>query len=132
MTTSRHVLVVDDDPVVRRMLGSTLERAGYALAYASDGEAGWRQLQERRFDLLITDRSMPILDGLELIRRIRASAEHASLPIIMLTGSTLDEAEREAGDGGANAFLTKLLSSRELLATVERVLSDAPRPSSST
>jgi DNA-binding response OmpR family regulator len=132
MTTPRRVLVVDDDPIVRRIVGSVLGHAGFALVYANDGEAGWRELQGKPFDLVITDRSMPHLDGLQLTRRIRASAEHATLPVIMLTGSTQDEVGREAADEGANAFLTKLLSSRELLATVERVLHDAQLPPSST
>ena len=74
MTTIRRVLVVDDDQVVRRIVGSTLERAGFVPVYAVDGDAGWRALQEQSVELVITDRSMPKATGLELIRRIRASA----------------------------------------------------------
>jgi two-component system chemotaxis response regulator CheY len=129
MTTSRRVLVVDDDPVIRRIVGSTLGRAGFLPVYATDGEAGWRELQQHAIELVITDRSMPNVDGLELLRRIRASAEYASLPVIMLSGSMEGDLGHDATDEGANAFLTKFLSATELLATVERVLNDAkPRP----
>jgi CheY-like chemotaxis protein len=128
MTTIRRVLVVDDDQVVRRIVGSTLERAGFVPVYAADGDAGWRALQEQSVELVITDRSMPKANGLELIRRIRASAAHASLPVIMLSGSLEGDMGHDAKAEGANAFLTKFLSSADLLATVERVLNEPRRP----
>jgi CheY-like chemotaxis protein len=129
MTDTRSVLVVDDDPIVRRILGSILERGGYTVVRASDGREGWAVLQRRPLDVVITDRAMPGMDGLELIRNMRSSAAHAKIPIIMLTGSVAEAAAQEAGNEGADAFLTKLVSSQELLSTVERVLKDAePRP----
>ena len=128
MTTIRRVLVVDDDQVVRRIVGSTLERAGFVPVYAADGDAGWLALQEHSVELVITDRSMPKANGLELIRRIRASAAHASLPVIMLSGSLEGDMGHDAKAEGANAFLTKFLSSADLLATVERVLNEPRRP----
>jgi CheY-like chemotaxis protein len=125
LTTPRRVLVVDDDAVIRRILGAMLERGRFLVAYATDGEAAWREIQRHGIDLVITDRSMPNLDGLQLLRRIRATPEYASLPVIMLTGSMQDDEGQEATQEGANAFLTKLLSAGTLLATVERVLHDA-------
>ncbi len=124
MTTSRQVLVVDDDPVVRRIVGSTLERAGFVPVYAFDGDAGWRALQEHTVVLVITDRSMPKVDGLELIRRIRASATHAAVPVIMLSGSLEGDMGHDAKAEGANAFLAKFMSPSQLLATIERVLAE--------
>ena len=124
-TTTRRVLVVDDDAVVRRIVGSTLERSGFLPVYAVDGDAGWRELQRTTVELVITDRSMPNAGGLELIRRIRASPDYASLPVIMLSGSMDGDKGHDAKAEGANAFLTKFMSSTELLATIERVLSDA-------
>jgi DNA-binding response OmpR family regulator len=128
MALPRRVLVVDDDPVVRRIVGSTLGRAGFLAVYAVDGDAGWLELQQQDVELVITDRSMPNADGLELIRRIRASVRHASLPVIMLSGSIDDDQGHDATDEGANAFLTKFMTSADLLATVERVLSASQRP----
>lgn len=127
MTMPRRVLVVDDDPVVRRIVGSTLERAGFLVEYATDGDAGWLALQQQSFTLVITDRSMPNVDGLELMRRIRTSTEYASLPVILLSSSAEEALGPEAKTEGANAFISKVLSSAELLTTVERVLSTAPR-----
>ena len=118
MTTPRRVLVVDDDQVVRRIVGSTLERAGFLPVYAADGDAGWRALQEHAVELVITDRSMPNADGLELIRRIRASAAHATLPVIMLSGSLEGDKGHDARPREPTRFFTKFLSSSELLATV--------------
>ncbi len=129
MTIPRRVLVVDDDPVIRRIVGSTLGRAGFLPVYAPDGEAGWRELQQHAIELVITDRSMPNVGGLELIRRIRASAAHASIPVIMLSGSLEGDQGHDATEQGANAFLTKFLSASELLATVERVLKSVPAAS---
>jgi two-component system, chemotaxis family, chemotaxis protein CheY len=90
---------------------------------AEDGDAAWRLLQEQAVDLVITDYSMSGLNGLDLLRRIRATPTYASLPVIMLTGtrhdqSIADEAERE----GANAFMTKHLSPDTLLPVIERAL----------
>jgi CheY-like chemotaxis protein len=127
-TTSRRVLVVDDDAIVRRIVGTTLERSGYVPVYAVDGDAGWRELQQQVFDLVITDRSMPNADGLELIRRIRASVDYASLPVIMLSGSLEGDKGHDAKAEGANAFLNKSMTSTELLETIERVLIGSKRP----
>ena len=129
MIAPRRVLVVNDDAIVRRILGAMLERAGFLVLYAPDGEAAWRELLQHGVDLVITDLSMPKLDGLQLLRRIRTTSECALLPVIVLTGSAQDETGREAAEAGANASLAKRLSPGALLATVERVLSEAKQTS---
>jgi two-component system, chemotaxis family, chemotaxis protein CheY len=122
------ILIVDDEAVIRRLLGSMLVRASFEVVAAEDGDAAWQVLQEQPIDLVITDYSMSGLNGLDLLRRIRATPAYASLPVIMLTGTrhdqtTADEAERE----GANAFMTKHLSPATLLPAIERALGSRAR-----
>jgi two-component system, chemotaxis family, chemotaxis protein CheY len=118
------ILVVDDDPVTRRVLSSVLERANYDVMASTDGHEALTELAAARIDLVITDREMPAMDGMELLRAVRQSPRHGGVPVIMLTGITLESAGHEADAEGASAFLTKPVSSRELLETVERLLRD--------
>jgi two-component system chemotaxis response regulator CheY len=120
------ILIVDDDPVMRRVLSSMLERAHYDVLASTDGREAWTELAEARIDLVITDREMPSMNGVELLRAVRGSPRHGGVPVIMLTGSVLESAPSEADAEGASAFLTKPVSSRELLDLVERLLRDTP------
>jgi DNA-binding response OmpR family regulator len=79
-----HILVVDDDPEIRKIIALLLSGAGYRVDCAADGEAGWDALCADSFDLLIIDHEMPKLTGLELLRRVRAGPLH--LPAIMISG----------------------------------------------
>ena len=118
------VLVVDDDPLMRRVLLTTLSAAGHRLSAASDGDAAWDQVQRKWPRLIVTDWEMPGLSGPELVRRVRA-AGGAYIYIILLTvRSGLDDLI-EGLDAGADDYLTKPFNSRELSARVnvgERVL----------
>lgn len=116
------ILVVDDDPVTRRVLALVLERSGYDVMASTDGHEAWSELAAARIDLVITDREMPAMNGMELLRKVRQSPRHGGVPVIMLTGSVLESASDEADAEGASAFLTKPVSSRELLEIVERLL----------
>jgi len=117
------ILVADDDPVIRRLLGSILVRGGYEVLYAPDGEAAWSMLQEQSVDLLISDHSMPGLTGLDLLRHIRATPSCASLPVIMITGTGCDDAiAQDAVRAGVSGFLSKLLNPDILLPAVARAL----------
>jgi two-component system chemotaxis response regulator CheY len=125
MTDIRRVLVVDDDPVIRRLVCAMLRSAKFVTVQAHDGHEAWAALQREAIDVVITDRSMPDMDGLQLLRAMRASPAHANIPVIMLTGSLASEAAPEASIEGADAFLRKIVSSHELIATVNRVLEQA-------
>jgi two-component system chemotaxis response regulator CheY len=104
------------------VLSSILERAHYDVMASTDGHEAWTELAADRIDLVITDREMPAMNGLELLRAVRQSPRHGGVPVIMLTGTTLESAGDEADAEGASAFLTKPVSSRELLEIVERLL----------
>ena len=112
------ILVVDDDADTRQLVKMMLARAGYEVMLAEDGELGWKSLTEARPDLLLTDIMMPGLDGLALLRRVRADSRTRTLPVILFSAkSTVDEVA-EGLDLGADDYLTKPFHKTELLARV--------------
>ncbi|MBV8605441.1 MAG: hybrid sensor histidine kinase/response regulator [Pelomonas sp.] len=118
-----HVLVVDDSITTRTLEKNMLESQGYRVSVATDGEAGWEALGRGGFALVITDVEMPRLDGFALTARIRASAAHAELPVIIVT-SLAKEADRRRGiEVGANAYIVKSdYESRALLDVVRQLV----------
>jgi two-component system chemotaxis response regulator CheY len=118
------VLVVDDDPTTRRLLTHTLKRNGYEVTAAEDGHQALEVLALEGADLILTDRNMPQVDGLALLKALRASDAHRRVPVIMVTNSSDERDQPEAEAEGATAFLTKPVGSRELLETVRRVLNE--------
>jgi two-component system alkaline phosphatase synthesis response regulator PhoP len=115
----RSVLVVDDEPEIVRLVRDYLERAGFAVTVASDGDGALRAARQRRPDIVILDLGLPGLDGLDVARTLRRDAE---VPIIMLTART-EEVDRVAGlELGADDYVTKPFSPRELVARVRAVL----------
>ncbi len=113
------VLVVDDEPIVREVVCSYLQREGYRTLEAADGERARALLAEAEPSLVVLDLMLPGTDGLELCRWIRANSE---LPVIMLTARG-EEADRIVGlELGADDYVTKPFSPRELVARVKTVL----------
>jgi DNA-binding response OmpR family regulator len=122
MTT---VLVVDDEPIVRDVVVKYLQRDGYTTLEASDGDRARELLERAPPDLVVLDVMLPGTDGLELCRWIRARSE---LPVILLTARG-DEADRIVGlELGADDYVTKPFSPRELAARVKGVLRRSTRP----
>ncbi|MEK7753021.1 MAG: response regulator transcription factor [Acidobacteriota bacterium] len=114
------ILVIEDDPAILRGLADSLKRDSYEVLTAADGEAGYKLLAERNPDLLILDLMVPKLSGYEICRRLRA--EGMTTPVLMLTARS-DEADRVLGlDLGADDYVTKPFSLRELLARVRALL----------
>jgi chemotaxis protein histidine kinase CheA/ActR/RegA family two-component response regulator len=123
--TIRTILVAEDSEVTRALVSGILRGLGYRVLEARDGQEAWEMVQAHRLDLLMTDIQMPRLDGLGLIRRVRAS-EHKELPAIVL--STLGSLEdREQGlQAGADAYLVKLdFREQDLIAAVQRYVREA-------
>src|SRR3954468_608288 len=131
----KQILVVDDEPNLRRVLSAQLERDGYDVHTAEDGEQALQVLKEHHLDLIITDLRMPKLDGMELLRR--AVAIDDELPVVMITAhGTVDNAV-EALKTGAFDYLTKPFDQAEVRAIVRKALrtrdlsaAEATRPES--
>jgi len=118
-TVAGHVLVIDDDPTVRDVVGRYLARAGYQVSQAQDGEQGLRLVAARMPDLVVLDLMLPGRSGLEICAELRA---HSSVPVIMLTALG-EEEDRVVGlELGADDYVTKPFSPRELVLRVGSVL----------
>jgi CheY-like chemotaxis protein len=116
------ILIVDDSPVIQRLLCLTLQREGHDVSTVSNGREALAMLSNGCFDLAIVDLAMPEMDGITLLRQIRANQHCPQIPVIMLTASGQDEDRVMAGKAGANDFLTKPANSRVLAQTVSRLL----------
>ena len=112
------VLVVDDNADLRDYIARLLTQAGCEVVTAADGQAAVALLHRSRPDLLITDVMMPRLDGFGLLRAVRAQEQFRDLPVIMLSARAGEEAKLEGLDAGADDYLTKPFSARELIARV--------------
>lgn len=120
--TTPHVLVVEDEEALALLLKYNLEREGYRVSVAEDGEEGLILAEEERPDLIILDWMLPKIPGIEVCRRLRARNEIRNTPIVMLTARG-DESERVRGlDTGADDYLTKPFSMNELLARLRAVM----------
>ena len=117
-----HVLVVDDLGDMRNMIGRILGERGYRVSYAGDGLAALELIEHGVPDLVITDWMMPRLDGLGLVRSLRAVAATEGVPIIMLTAKSDEGSKLEGLDEGADAFLGKPFSELELVSTVRNLM----------
>ncbi|MEN8179116.1 MAG: response regulator [Pseudomonadota bacterium] len=118
-TSQDHLLVVDDDPEIRLLLKTYLEKNGYQVITVAEGNGMWMTLDQTRIDLIVLDLMLPGIDGMELCRTLRVRSR---IPVIMLTARG-DEMDRILGlEMGADDYLAKPFSARELLARIKVVL----------
>ena len=123
------VLVVDDTADVRELYAEYLTARGFRVATARDGEAGIAAATHSRPDVIVMDLSMPKLDGIQAIRRLKSDARTRKVPVILLTGYPYRAIEQGALEAGADAFLTKPCLPEDLESHVQRLLRQ-PRPHS--
>lgn len=123
MTDKQRILIVDDERQITRVLSRGLTSKGYDVHVAADGEAALQTFGDWHPDLVITDLSMPNMNGLELCRRLRAFSE---VPIIVLSVKGEERAKVEALDAGADDYVTKPFGIDELLARIRATLRRAP------
>jgi two-component system phosphate regulon response regulator PhoB len=120
--TQQKILVVEDEQAIREMLAFNLRRSGYAVVEAADGRAARAAIADGFPDLVLMDWMLPDVSGLELTRQLKRDADMAAIPVIMLTARVAED-DRVAGlDGGADDYVVKPFSQRELLARIRAVL----------
>lgn len=113
-------LVVEDSPTMRQLITFALKRVrGCKIVEASDGIDALKKLSAQKFDLVLTDINMPIMDGLKLVSLIRGDATHKDIPIIIITTEGADEDRKKGLALGANAYLPKPIQTAELLKLVK-------------
>ena len=118
----KRILIVDDEPAIRDMVAFALRRADYEVAHAGDAREAHAAIVERVPDVILLDWMLPGESGLTLARRWRSDARTKGVPILMLTARG-DEADRVAGlDAGADDYITKPFSTKEMLARIRAVL----------
>jgi two-component system phosphate regulon response regulator PhoB len=123
---TRQILIVEDELPIREMIAFGLRRAGFEVREAADSRSARSLLADRRPDLLLVDWMLPDMSGLELTRLVKREAATRDLPVIMLTARAT-ESDKIAGlDGGADDYVTKPFSPRELLSRINAVLRRAP------
>ena len=119
MDTADHILIVDDDAEIRNLLGEYLRKNGYKTSVAAEGKAMWAAIARAKVDLIVLDLMLPGEDGLTLCRKLCADSD---TPVIMLTARG-EETDRIVGlEMGADDYLAKPFSPRELLARIKSVL----------
>jgi two-component system, OmpR family, KDP operon response regulator KdpE len=118
-----HILVVDDEPQITRVLRTSLSAQGYDIRVANSGEMALEIMKDWSPNLIITDLSMPSVDGIQLCRRVRVSSQ---IPIIVLSVREKEQQKVEALDAGADDYVTKPFGMNELLARVRANLRRTP------
>ena len=119
---SKRIMTVDDSASVRQMVSFTLKEAGYEVVEAVDGRDALAKLNGSPIHMIVTDLNMPNLDGIGLIRGVRANPSHKYVPIIMLTTESQDTKKAEGKSAGATGWIVKPFRPEQLLNVVRRVL----------
>lgn len=118
---SKHVLTVDDEAGIRRLVQLNLERAGYRVSTAIDGVDGLDKVAAELPDLVILDITMPRMDGFEFLRQLKSKPEFAAIKVICLTARSRDEDVFHSQRAGADLYLPKPFSPIQLLQAVKEV-----------
>ena len=123
MSAEYTCLVVEDSPMMRQLLVFALSRVkNLKVTEADDGVDGLRKLAGAKFDLILTDINMPIMDGLKLVKRVRSDPMHKDTPIIIITTEGSTEDRQRAMALGANAYITKPIQAPQVIAKVKELL----------
>ncbi|WP_100658413.1 response regulator [Alteromonas flava] len=116
------ILTVDDSASMRAMVTFTLSEQGHEVAEAENGQIGLEVAKSQQFDLVISDVNMPIMDGIELITRLRQEPAYKFTPILMLTTESGQDKKMEGKQAGATGWVVKPFDPQKLVAVVNKVL----------
>lgn len=120
--TTKNILIVDDSESIREVIKLTLEKADYNVLIGIDGQDAQKHLNGERIDIIITDLHMPVKNGIELIKEVRANTDYQYTPVVFFTTETQPEMKQEAKDAGATGWIVKPYSQEKLLAVVKKLL----------
>ena len=116
-------MIVEDSPMMRQLLVFALSRVKHLkVTEADDGVDGLRKLAAQKYDLILTDINMPIMDGLKLVRRVRSDEAMKNIPIVIITTEGAEEDRQRALALGANAYITKPIQAPQVIAKVKELL----------
>jgi two-component system chemotaxis response regulator CheY len=118
---SKTILAVDDSASLRQMVAFTLKGAGYEVIEAGDGQEGLEKARGATVNLVLTDQNMPRMDGITLVKSLRALPQYASTPILLLTTESSDEMKSAGRAAGATGWLVKPFDPEKLLEVVKKV-----------
>ncbi|HEY7986327.1 MAG TPA: response regulator [Methylophilaceae bacterium] len=118
---AKSVLNIDDSATIRKMVSMALVAAGFDVTEAVDGQDGLTKAQAKTFDIVLTDQNMPHMDGLTLVKSLRALSQYKSTPIIMLTTESDDARKAEGRAAGVNAWLVKPFDPQLLVSALKKV-----------
>jgi two-component system, chemotaxis family, chemotaxis protein CheY len=118
---AKRIMTVDDSSSVRQMVGFTLKDAGYEVVEAEDGKDALSKLSGQ-INMIVTDLNMPNMDGIELIRQVRALPEYKFTPIVMLTTESQADKKQQGKEAGATGWIVKPFKPDQLLAVVKKVV----------
>jgi two-component system chemotaxis response regulator CheY len=119
---SKTILAVDDSTSIRQMVAFTLKSSGYDVVEAVDGMDGLDKARSGTFNLVLTDLNMPRMDGLALVRGLRALAQYATTPILILTTESSDDMKAQGRAAGATGWLVKPFDPQKLIEVVKKVI----------
>lgn len=116
------VLVVDDSPSIRQVVGIALRGAGYEIIEATDGADGLSKLGGQRVHLIISDVNMPVMDGITFVKELKALPDHRFTPVVMLTTESQEDKKRQGQEAGAKAWVVKPFQPEKMLAVVSKLV----------
>ncbi len=116
------ILAVDDSASMRQMVTFTLKGAGYEVEEAADGQQALNKAKSGKFNIVISDVNMPVMDGITLIKSLRALPDYKFIPILMLTTESTTDKKQEGKSAGATGWIVKPFNPDQLLATIKKVI----------
>lgn len=119
---SKTALVVDDSTSIRQMVSFTLKEAGFSVIEGGHGEEALKNVEGKSVELVITDLNMPVMDGMTLIKSLRAKPEFKFTPILMLTTESQETRKQEGKAAGATGWIVKPFEPEKLLQVVAKVV----------
>lgn len=116
------IMTVDDSVSIRKLVSATLAEAGHQVTEAANGAEALTLAKGNKFDIVVSDVNMPVMDGLTLVRQLRGLTTYKFTPILMLTTELDPEKKKQAKEAGATGWLVKPFNPEQLLATIRKVI----------